>query len=545
MHGKISLEESFNSCVETSVFVKVSGVNNLMPMSGIVRNSSTTTGRYLKPQMPDTFEKTTNPIEYDKGFFIPTASKFNTAIDALNLMNTKAQTAFDRQKAYDGWSGKLADKLSALWGSKNRASLVSDDLHMHKAQVENLENAARVGNFKSEFYKTFGVGYNEEAINKFETASAKYTLIKSAEQIADYTEKCLSEHVNFFDKHKNSINPENPNFDEYGKHANIDKKFGEFKEELTKIIGGKENLKELELAKRPDFITLSKEEQIDVYKDIAQTLIYTTNATAEKLKNGKSDKEIQKDYDEAYKAAYGDKNNIQKRVDKYIKTQQIRSTALKDVMMSGIIGATIALTKTSTPALVGSAVTTVGYMGMDLADLATNKIDNKEDMSEAALKDIVKCAVICGAEYLVGSKIYDVIPEANSKNKVLNGALNTARTLGIELSVAFVSEYAQTGEWATYQMNPKDFVKLTLATFAIEELTRMGLSAPAGRKSNYSPTKVNNATAQIVVGRASQELQKQFEKNPSKFMNLKLLEMQKPELFNDLIISTLNGTIQA
>lgn len=251
MHGKIPLEESFNSCVETSVFVKVSGVNNLMPMSGIVRNSSTTTGRYLKPQMPDTFEKTTNPIEYDKGFFIPTASKFNTAIDALNLMNTKAQTAFDRQKAYDGWSGKLADKLSALWGSKNRASLVSDDLHMHKAQVENLENAARVGNFKSEFYKTFGVGYNEEAINNFETASTKYTLIKSAEQIADYTEKCLSEHVNFFDKHKNSINPENPNFDEYGKHANIDKKFGEFKEELTKIIGGKENLKELELAKRP------------------------------------------------------------------------------------------------------------------------------------------------------------------------------------------------------------------------------------------------------------------------------------------------------
>ena len=542
--AKFALEEPFCRCVETSVFVKISGVNNFMPMNGIVRKSPTE-GKYLKRQLPDTFERTTNPLEYDKATFVPTAAKFTSATDTLNLMNTKAKTAFDRQVAYDGWSGKLADKLSALWGSKNRASLVSDDIHMHKAQIENLENAARVGNFKSEFFKTFGVGYNKEAIQDFETASAKYTLIKSAEQIADYTEEHLSGYVKFFDKHKNSINPESPNFDEFDRHVNVDKKLGEFKDELAKVVGGKENLKDLELAKRPDFITLSKEEQIETYKDIAQTLIYTSNTTAEKLKYGKSTKEIQKDYDDAYKAAFGEKNNIQKRVDKYIKAQQIRSTAVKDVLMSGIIGATIALSKTSTPTLVGSVVTTAGYIGMDLADLATNKIDNKEDLSKDVVQDIVKCAVLCGAEYMVGSKMYDIIPEANYKNKVLNGALNTARTLGIELSVAFVSEYAQTGEWATYQMNPKDFMKLTLATFAIEELTRMGLSAPAGRKSNYSPMKVDDSVANVVVGRATQELQKQFDKNPTKFMNLKLLCMEKPELFNELMTSSLNNVLNA
>lgn len=541
--AKFAIEESFCQCVESSVFVKISGVNNLT-LNGIVHKPQTE-GKYLKRQLPDTFERTTNPLEYDKATFVPSAAKFTSTTDTLTLMNTKAKTAFDRQVAYDGWSGKLMDKLSALWGSKNRASLVSDDIHMHKAQIENLENAARVGNFKSEFFKTFGVGYNDEAIQNFETASAKYTLIKSAEQIADYTDEHLSEYVKFFDKHKNSINPESPNFDEFGRHVNIDKKLGEFKEELTKVVGGKENLKELELSKRSDFITLSKEEQIEIYKDIAQTLIYTSNTTAEKLKDGKSSKEIQKAYDDAYKAAFGEKNNIQKRVDKYIKAQQIRSTAVKDVLMSGIIGATIALTKTSTPTLVGSMVTTAGYIGMDLADLATNKIDNKEDLSEDVVKDIVKCAVLCGAEYMVGSKMYDIIPEANYKNKVLNGALDTARTLGIELSVAFVSEYAQTGEWATYQMNPKDFIKLTLATFAVEELTRMGLSAPAGRKSNYSPMKVNDPVANVVVERATKELQKQFDKNPTKFMNLKLLCMEKPELFNELMTSSLNNVLSA
>lgn len=541
--AKFAIEESFCRCVESSVFVKISGVNNLT-LNGIAHKPQTE-GKYLNRQLPDTFERTTNPLEYDKATFVPSAAKFTSTTDTLTLMNTKAKTAFDRQVAYDGWSGKLMDKLSALWGSKNRASLVSDDIHMHKAQIENLENAARVGNFKSEFFKTFGVGYNDEAIQNFEIASAKYTLIKSAEQIADYTDEHLSEYVKFFDKHKNSINPESPNFDEFGRHVNIDKKLGEFKEELTKVVGGKENLKELELSKRSDFVTLSKEEQIEIYKDIAQTLIYTSNTTAEKLKDGKSSKEIQKAYDDAYKAAFGEKNNIQKRVDKYIKAQQIRSTAVKDVLMSGIIGATIALTKTSTPTLVGSMVTTAGYIGMDLADLATNKIDNKEDLSEDVVKDIVKCAVLCGAEYMVGSKMYDIIPEANYKNKVLNGALDTARTLGIELSVAFVSEYAQTGEWATYQMNPKDFIKLTLATFAVEELTRMGLSAPAGRKSNYSPMKVNDPVSNVVVERATKELQKQFDKNPTKFMNLKLLCMEKPELFNELMTSSLNNVLSA
>ncbi len=524
--------------------MKISSVNNLIPMGAVAHNSPTL-GRYLKKLMPDTFEKTTNPIDNEKGSYVPTATKFTDTINTLNLMNVKAQTAFDKQKAYEGWSGKLADKLSALWGSKNRASLVSDDLQMHKMQVEKLQNAARVGNFRAEFFNTFGVNYDEQNIKDFEQESAKYTAIKTAEQIADYTKEQLTEYTKFFTKHKNSINPESPDFDKNGKHVNIDKKFNCFKEELSKLAGGKENLNALELAKRPDFITLSKEDQISVYKEIADGLIYSSELMAKSLKGDKSREDIQKDYDEAYKKAFGEKNDIQKRVDKYIKTQQIRSTALKDVAMSGIIGATIALTKTNVPTLVGSAVTTVGYIGMNLADLATNKIDNKEDMSEAAVKDIIKCAAICGVEYFVGSKMYDIIPEANSKNKVLNSALNTARTLGIELSAAFVSEYAQTGEWATYQMNPKDFIKLTLSTFAIEELTRLGLSAPAGKKSDYSPIKINEATAEAFTNRASSELQKQFAKNPTQFMNLKLVSMQNPELFKELMVSTLDGIINS
>lgn len=518
--------------------MKIGSVNNLLAVNGGVRKSSLE-GRYLKSQMPDTFERTTNPINTERE--IP-SEEYNSAISLLDSMNSKAQRAFDRRLEYEGWSGKLAEKISTLWCSKNRASLVSEDLQIHKSQIERLDLAKKNGNFKSEFFNVFGINYDKKAIKDFEEVSARYTVIKSAEQIAEYTEESLSEYTKFFTKHRNSINPESPDFKSSKKVVNIDQKLEEFKSELTKMVGGKENLRDIEMLKRKDYLTLSKEEQVDLYTDIAEGLIYTSKETAKMLKGDKKDKEIQKEYDNAYKKAFGEDNNIQKRVDKYIKTQQIRSTALKDVAMSGIIGATLAITKTQTPALVGAAVSTVGYIGMDLSDLAVNKIPNKEDMGEDVVKDIVKCSAIIGLEYLVGTKMYDVIPEAKTCNKHLNNALEAARTLGIELSVAFVSEFAQTGEWATYQMNPKDFIKITLATFAVEELVLMGLSAPKGNKS-YTKVPLNEKTTEKVISRASRELQKNFEKNPAQFMNLKLVNMENPELFAELMKTSLNSVI--
>lgn len=518
----------------------VNSVNSVIP-TGMVYEPSTT-GRYLKKQMPDTFERTTSPIETHNNSTLPINPKYTAVLDTLELMNIKAQNAFDKQKNYDGWSGKVVDKISSLWGSKNRYSAVTEDLQMHKRQVEKLENAARIGNFKAEYFNTFGVNYDEQAVKDFEAVSAKYTAIKSAEQISAYMKENLTEYQKFFTKHKNSINPESPDFESCGKHVNIDKKLDSYKKELEKMVGGKENLRRLEYSQRRDFIILSKEEQIAVLNDISDTLIYTTKATADKLKDGKSDKEIQKEYDEAYKKAFGEKNNIQKRVDKYVQSQQIRSVALKDFIVAGAIGATIALTQTPAPIMTGAAVTTAGYIGLDLSDLATNNIDNKEDLNEASVKDVVKCAAICGLEYIVGSKMYDIIPEPQVKNKVLKSALNTVRTLGIEIPVAFVSEYAQTGKWATYQMNPKDFLKIALSTFAIEELTRMGISSHVGQKA---PVTLDDAVVEKVTARANRELQKQFEKNPSNFLNLKLISLESPELFGELMKSTLNEIVNS
>lgn len=540
------LSLKIHAIVNIECVVIISSVNNLTPIYKIGRPVSSTT-KYLSQGGVDTFERSKDnqpkqvvSNEIEKRAYIPT-EEFQKTITTLNSMQTKAENTYQNQMDSTGWCGRFADKLSTLWGSKNRSSVVSDDLQKSRAEIENLQTAAYKGNFRSEFFNTFGVNYDKKNIDEFEQKSAQYTLIQASSQMAKIASDELREHIKFFDKHADSINPEAPDFNPNKKHPDIAGKMEEYKQSLEKYVGGKENLQNLANSKRRDFVCLSREEQIGVYNEIAEGLIYTYSETANKLKNGKTDEEIKKDYDEAYVKAFGKKNNIQKRVNDYVRAQQIRTVAVSDLAVSGMIGAAIALSGTSTPALLGAGLTTASYIGLDISELATNKIDNSKDLNKENIKDIVKCSLISGAEYLVGSKMYDIIPEARTGKKILDSTLNVARTLGIELSVAFVSEYMQTGEWATYQIDPKSFVKLTLATFAAEELTRMGLSAPAGKKSDYTPS-VFNLSEQSMESfsiSAKKELEKQFAENPAKVMNLKLISVQNPDLFKELMTNTL------
>lgn len=532
--------------------MKISAVNNLTSVNHVqVKPLST---RYISVTGVDTFTRTqdstatnqaaSNPIE--KRTYTPT-KEFKDTITTLNSLQNQAENTFQKQLDAMGWCGKLADKMSTIWLSKNRSNLVSEDLQQNRAQIENLEIAAHRGNFRNEFFKTFGVNYDKEAIDNFQKESQNYTLIKAADQMAETSKEELGEYLKFFEEHFDSINPESSNFNRYKKHPDVAGKLTEYKNSLEKYVGGKDNLKQLAMAKRNDFSILSKEEQVEVYNEISESLIYTYQQTANKLKNGKSDKEIQKDYDNAYKKAFGTKNNIQKRVSNYVKAQETRTIAVEDMAISGLIGAAVAISGTGAPALLGAGITTIGYLGFDISELATNNIDNKEDLDKETVKDLVKCSLISGVEYFVGSKLYDIIPDSKTGKKVLDASLNTARTLGIELSTAFAGEYLRSGEWAVNQMDPKSFVGLTLSAFGTEELVRMGLSSSKGLKSDYMPQsfKVAEHTMEKISIAANNELQKQFAKNPAKFMNLKLLSIENPKIFKQVISKAFEENLSA
>lgn len=534
-----------------SVFVNIPAVNNIniAPSYQFAKPVEPAIRHIPKKLANDTFERTSTTIDERSKVsdpicvqYAPVEPEYKATLSTLKSLQIKADTMFQKQQMVNGWISRFSDKISILWGSKNRASLVEDDLHMNRHYIENLDAAARQGNFKSVFFDTFGVNYDKEKVEAFDKQAEKYTSIKVAEQLATQAHHNLGDYVEFFEKNRNSINPESSDFDPYAKHPPVSAKLDSYKEELAKFVGGKENLQKLATAKRSYFPIASREEQVEVYNEIALGLIHTYDATAKKLKEGKTDKEIQKEYDNAYKAAYGEKNNIQKRVSDYVRAQQIRTVVVEDFAVAGLIGATIGLTGPASPALVGAGLSTVSYIGLDLSELATNKIDNSIDMDKEAVKDVVKCSLITGLEYFVGTKLYDVVPEIKTGKKLLDGTLDMARTLGIELSTAFVSEYAQTGEWATYQTDPKSFIKSTLATFAIEELVVMGLQTALTSKAPTGNA-ISSKSMKKFTDAANLELDKQFRKNPAKVMNLKLLSVENPELFQQLITNTLQEMV--
>ena len=74
----------------------------------------------------------------------------------VNMMSNQldqAQAAFDKQMNADGWAEDVADGISVLWGSNNRASKVREDLKTYRNNINQLKNAAKQGDaqFKTKF----------------------------------------------------------------------------------------------------------------------------------------------------------------------------------------------------------------------------------------------------------------------------------------------------------------------------------------------------------------------------------------------------------
>ena len=86
--------------------------------------------------------------------------------DILNSQLKEATAAFDKQMNEDGWAGDVADGVSVLWGSDNRASKVRVDLANYKREIADLQKASKQGDtqYKTKFKQVFGVEYNAHNI---------------------------------------------------------------------------------------------------------------------------------------------------------------------------------------------------------------------------------------------------------------------------------------------------------------------------------------------------------------------------------------------
>ena len=96
-------------------------------------------------QKPDTFERNTNVTFTGKSNRIKQYTKTaETLLDA----GKNAQLSLNGQLASEGWAGKVADTVSALWASNNRAHLVQADIENYNTQITDLKNSINKCNFK-------------------------------------------------------------------------------------------------------------------------------------------------------------------------------------------------------------------------------------------------------------------------------------------------------------------------------------------------------------------------------------------------------------
>lgn len=96
-------------------------------------------------------------------------SASQTTLNSLRRNLNSAKTSFQKQLDDDGWAGDLADGVSALWGSKNRASKVRKDIAAEEDRLRQLTVAAQKGDagFKAKFKLLYGVDYNQTAIDNY------------------------------------------------------------------------------------------------------------------------------------------------------------------------------------------------------------------------------------------------------------------------------------------------------------------------------------------------------------------------------------------
>lgn len=97
--------------------------------------------------------------------------KYNAqrTVEAINQNLQAAIAAFETQLASDGWAEDIADKISVLWGSDNRANVVRSDITDLKNCIKAMRNYLDKGDmagFKKAFKATYGVEYNEANVKK-------------------------------------------------------------------------------------------------------------------------------------------------------------------------------------------------------------------------------------------------------------------------------------------------------------------------------------------------------------------------------------------
>lgn len=335
-------------------------------------------------------------------------------VNRMSRSYNAALGSFNTQMQKDGWAGDVADGISKLWNNNlwnatgNTADMVRDDLKKYKGQIAELRASVSLPDFPAKFKQVYGINYNEQNIKAFYATEHKVqkvaTAVTTAKAVQSAFELPLKQYNENYGLYKDHVEVL------HGPTGTIEKKVP--KETLLKnmrykveeMVGGQKGINQIAKQSNIDFSKLSDADKYKFYGKIAQQLVESSKNAESKALNGKNFEYYEKQYDASYSRAFGNKNNIQKRIAKYNTSQEIGTAAVKSGAQAVVVvGSTVAIVAsggTASP-LVIAGITGASSAAIDISDKATNGI--KGDVKKSLPETLKSATIDAGFAYVSGN----------------------------------------------------------------------------------------------------------------------------------------------
>lgn len=470
--------------------------------SANVQNKYSSALRYsLRTLKADTFERsnltenqsktTTCPINFT-GKSIR-SKEYKRITETLNQTVENAQKSFDEQRASDGWAGKTSDAISILWNSKNRAKLVQADIDTYREQVSELDSSIKSNQFKDKFKEMFEVEYNPSNIANYRKNVQRFESALTADCIAKFTEEKLSKNIKLYEKTSGKLQDVSEvrpvpyattgSIPYYTHVTTKDEIFETTENSLIEILGDKKVLDKVLSSCGLDSEKATKEDKYRVYGCLSKIIVETSKANAEKSLNGKTLSEVKEDYDKSYEKAFGTKNDIVARVDKYNASQKAGAACVKFV--AGVVLNAIGPSSVLASLAYGAATS----VAMDVADATTNDIDGDFDLKSTAINAGLNG--VCGA---VNQAIV---------NKYASGITSKILSaIGLDSSPKNVGTVI--ADFVIREIVSKEGVKLP--AYAVEAIVKSVVQTMAGIKNSENKEVLNKDDMEHVMEVVSQSI---------------------------------------
>lgn len=502
-------------------------------------------------QKPDSFERTL-PIGF-KGKS-DNKEEYKSVVNSLDITCHNAQISLNGQLASDGWAGKTADFVSGLWNSKNRAHLVQADIDMYASQVKDLKQSIEDKNFKPKFKEIFETEYNHANIVNYENKANAFKKAVTADCIAQITKQKLSKDLNLFKEtqgilkdnveQKISYMASTGSIPVYYITTPKEQVLSNLENSLIEVVGSKDVLNKSLKQNGVDVENISDDDKYKAYGVMAEYLVEASKTTAKKCSNGKSLSDMKTEYEKAYKIAYGTKNNIQERVDKYNRSQEIGAAVVKGVVRAGASAAiTLAMPAAGfAKILSGTATTFAVKVAADASDKATNKIDNSIDLNSESVQKIIKNAAISAAENFATKGLSTIIPVVDTGNEFVNEIIEQGKSVAVDTAIGMTGERLKQGKWLTNQIAPRIIISAVFRNLGadIELLNDLLKCTKGGINQAMKKTTRDYDIVDKFIKGTKAALDENYLKDREGFGELKLISDTNPDLYNQIMVDMLN-----